>query len=127
MRAKAFFEAGARVTFSSDVVVPFEFERANPFVGMQIGHNRQDIEGGENAHVMLPEDQRLSVDQLLQGYTINGAYQLRRDDISGSIRVGKNANLIVLDNNIFQQAPYKIADINVITTIVDGEVLYTQE
>jgi predicted amidohydrolase YtcJ len=127
MRAKAFFEAGARVTFSSDVVVPFEFERANPFVGMQIGHNRQDIDGGESAHVMLPEDQRLSVDQLLQGYTINGAYQLRRDDISGSIRVGKNANLIVLDNNIFQQAPYKIADINVMTTIVDGEVLYTQE
>lgn len=126
MRAEAFFEAGATVTFSSDVVTPFEFERASPLVGIQIGHNRQDLEGGKDARIMLPKDQRLTVEQLVRGYTINGAYQLRQDSRNGSITVGKDADLVILNRNIFEQDPYDIANTRALKTMVAGKFVYEQ-
>ncbi|GAB3114926.1 amidohydrolase [Aestuariicella hydrocarbonica] len=127
MRAKAFFDAGATVTFSSDVVVPFEFDRASPWVGMQIGHNRQDLEGGQKAPVMQPADQKLSLEQLVRGYTLNGAYQLRQDSNAGSLSVGKDADLVILDHNIFQQDPYHIAQTQALKTMLKGRFVYQKD
>lgn len=124
MRAKAFFDAGATVTFSSDVVTPHEFQRASPFVGIQIGHNRQDIEGGKDAPIMPPEDQKLSLEQLVRGYTLNGAHQLRQDATSGSISVGKAADLVILDNNVFKQDRYGIADTEALRTMIGGRFVH---
>lgn len=124
MRAKAFFDAGATVTFSSDVVTPYEFERASPFVGIQIGHNRQDLEGGRDAHIMQPDDQKLSLEQLIEGYTVNGAYQLRQDSTSGSLQVGKNADLVILDTNIFTQDRYEISKTQALKTMLEGKFVY---
>ncbi len=127
MRAKSFIEAGATVSFSSDVVAPIEFERANPFLGMQIGMNRQEPEGGTQAHIMQPVDERLTLSQLIQGYTINGAYQLRKEDSRGSIRVGKSADLVVLENNLFNLSSYQIADVQVAQTMLEGQWVYNHQ
>ncbi len=59
--------------------------------------------------------------------TINGAISLGWDDKAGSIEVGKIANMIVLDRNIFDVPVQDIGKTRVLTTIFEGEVVYTAE
>ncbi len=100
-----------------------EADRANPWFGIQIGHTRQEPAGGEDAPITPPEDQRLSIEQLLDGYTINAALQLGVDDRLGSIEVGKAADLVVLDRDIFEIDPYEIAGTEVVVVVKDGLVV----
>ncbi|WP_160152288.1 amidohydrolase [Microbulbifer sp. ALW1] len=127
MRARSFIESGATVTFSSDVVVPEELERANPFLGMQIGINRQDLEDGVTAKVMQPASERLELRQLLTGYTINGARQLRKTEELGSIAVGKNADLVILKDNVFSRDRYQIHSARITKTMLGGEFVFDDQ
>ncbi|WGL15891.1 amidohydrolase [Microbulbifer bruguierae] len=127
MRARSFIESGAKVTFSSDVVVPDELERANPFLGMQIGINRQDLAGGANAKVMQPIAERLTLTQLIEGYTINGARQLRKAAELGSITVGKNADLVILKDNIFSRDRYQIHSARISQTMLGGKFVFDDQ
>ena len=65
-------DAGATVTFSSDITDHIEWKtgRADPFLGMQIGHNRQEPEGGKDAALRPPENERLRLEDLVKGYTL---------------------------------------------------------
>lgn len=125
MRAKSFFDAGATVSFSSDVVVPEEMDRATPFLGMQIGLNRQDLEGGKQAKIMQPVSERLTLAQLIRGYTINGAYQLRRSTSRGSITTGKSADLVIMQDDVFSLDTYRIHQAAVYRTMLAGDYVYT--
>lgn len=124
MRAKSFFEAGAIVSFSSDVVVPEEQERATPFLGMQIGMNRQDLEGASAAKIMQPVSERLALTQLIQGYTAHGAYQLRKSGSLGSITPGKSADLVIMEDDLFALKKYQIHTARVSRTMLDGEFVF---
>ena len=103
MRAQPLLEDGAVVSFSSDVTTYAEMERANPFFGMQIAHNRQEVEDGPDGAVMLPLTERLGREELVRGYTRGGASQLRLDDELGSLTVGKAADLVVLSEDLFSR------------------------
>ncbi len=95
--------SGGVVTFGSDVYSMFEENRANPYFGMQTAMTRVDIEwplDGDDP-MREPADAKLSLDDLLRGYTINAAIQLRVDDVAGSITVGKSANYNVYDVDLF--------------------------
>ena len=61
---------------------------------------------------------------MLAAYTINGAWLAYEDKINGSIEVGKAADLIVLDQNLFDVDPMKIKDVSVLLTLLDGEPVY---
>jgi predicted amidohydrolase YtcJ len=122
-RARSLHETGARLTFSSDVTGFGEMGRADPFYGMQIGHNRQDV-GEEDGSIRPPANERLSLPTLLRGYTLNGAYQLRMDDRIGSIEVGKLADALVLDRNPFEVDRGAIHQIRPAAVIRNGEVIY---
>ncbi|NIB43386.1 amidohydrolase [Pseudomaricurvus alkylphenolicus] len=124
MRAKSFFEAGALVSFSSDVVAPTEMTRANPFLGMQVGINRQEPEGGPDARIMSPVQERLTLEQLLQGYTANAAHQLRLGDRMGSIAVGKQADLVIVEGDLITRDAYDIANTRVLKTMSNGVWVY---
>ena len=50
--------------------------------------------------VLPPEDERMSIEEMILGYTINGAKQLGIEDKKGSIDVGKDADYLVFDNNL---------------------------
>jgi predicted amidohydrolase YtcJ len=62
-----------------------------------------------------------SVFAAIKMHTINSAYQLRVDDTTGSIEVGKNADLIVLDQNLLEIPVEQISETNVLMTMVNGE------
>ena len=114
---------GAVVTFSSDVVSLSGMERANPYLGMQIGHNRQYHQQGEAAPIRLPMTERLDLEDLIKGYTLSGAYQLRMEGQLGSIVVGKLADLVVLDRNLFEIDRYEIHEIRPEAVIMEGEII----
>lgn len=124
-RAKAIADAGGNVTFSSD---DWTLDVLSPFLGMQVAHTRQyprewldsqqDPEG-----VRLPLSEQLPLDLLLQGYTINGAYQLRMEDEIGSITAGKAADMVVLKKNLFELDPYELHTTKPTAVIMEGELI----
>lgn len=75
--------------------------------------------------VLIGEKEKISPLEALKGVTINAAYQYFEEDKKGSIKEGKLANLIILDENPLTVDPLKIKDIKVLQTIVEGEVLYS--
>ena len=72
------------------------------------------------------ETERLDIATLIRGYTLDAAWQLRMADKIGSIEVGKNADMVVLDKNLFDVYTYSIHQTEVVMTIFAGEVIYTR-
>jgi predicted amidohydrolase YtcJ len=126
MRAQPMIADDAVVTFSSDITTASGWwsEAANPYWGMQIGHNRQVVDGGPDAHYALPRSERIRLDTLVEGYTINGAYQLGRSDELGSIEVGKQADLVILNQNLFDVNRYDVHKTKPVAVIMDGELVH---
>lgn len=115
--------AGVPVTFGSDFPVSSGLDGLNPFNEIEVGHTRRNI-GARDSELLPPAAERLPIDALLRGYTINGAYQLGIEDKLGSIEVGKLADLIVIEKNIFAQKPSDIHHNRVLMTMMDGEIVY---
>ena len=126
MRAQPMVSDDAVVTFSSDItsIHDWHADSANPYKGMQIGHNRQNIEEGPDAPYAMPRSERIRLDTLVDGYTIHGAYQLGRMDELGSIETGKRADLVVLDRNLFEVNRYDVAKTKPVAVIMDGQIVH---
>ncbi|HEX3300028.1 MAG TPA: amidohydrolase family protein [Actinomycetota bacterium] len=124
--------SGGIVSYGSDVVTQYEASRADPFFGVQAGHSRIDpeypMEPGpgavEGSSIRQPLSARLSRADLLQGYTVNGAVQLRLADRLGSIAVGKHANLSVLDADLFDVPDDKIHNVEPVAVMFEGRVVH---
>jgi hypothetical protein len=125
-RFKSLEDAGARLTFGSDFPASGAGTLGlSPVIQIEIGHTRQNP--GEPDSLIQPrESERLSVESLVRGFTIDAAYQIRMEDEIGSIEVGKLADIVVLDQNIFKVDPYSIHKTNVVMTLLGGEVIYEQ-
>lgn len=97
--------------------------RASPYFGMPVGHTRREPEFEADATIRPPVDEQLAIEDLIRGYTINGAAQLGMDDEIGSIETGKLANLVVVDRNLFAFLPSCIKDARPTAVLVEGEVV----
>jgi hypothetical protein len=75
----------------------------------------------------LDEEQGISVLDAVRAYTINGAYLEGKEGEKGSIEVGKLADFVVLDRDIFTVDPSEIVETEVLITIVGGELVYKRE
>jgi predicted amidohydrolase YtcJ len=115
--------AGVRVTFGSDFPVSSGIEGLNPFNEIETGHIRRAI-GSPESETLAPASERLPLDTLLKGYTINGAYQLGMEKKLGSIEKGKLADMIVIEKNLFKQDPSDIHNNRVLMTVMDGNIVY---
>ncbi|MBR0456883.1 MAG: amidohydrolase family protein [Firmicutes bacterium] len=118
-------ESGGMVGFSSDIYSYGEANRGNPFMGMQIGMTRVDPEFPVDPKSYPdseypPAHAKLTLEELIHGYTINNAIRMRVDDIMGSIEKGKLANLIVMDEDPFTTPPEKFRHIKIDRTFFEG-------
>jgi predicted amidohydrolase YtcJ len=111
-------DAGVPVMFSSDAPVC----DPSPLVGIHAAVTRQRRDGTPTGG-WYP-DQRISVEQAVQGYTTVPAEFYGRSQELGTLTPGKKADLIVLDQDIFQINPMKIAETLVDLTLFDGEIVY---
>jgi len=71
----------------------------------------------------LPEE-RLTVEQAVRLFTTNAAYCSFSENIRGTLEVGKQADLVVLGEDIFNIAAEKIKDVSVLRTVVGGKTVY---
>lgn len=97
----------------------------NPWYGLQTAVTRQTREGKPAAG--FDPDQRLTVAQAIEGYTLGAAFAGRREKTEGSLEKGKLADLIIVSQNIFEIDPHKISDTKVRTAIVGGQVVYQSD
>jgi len=108
-------DAGLRPTNHTDfVVAPLD----QPFV-LWSAVNRIS-----RSDEVIGEEQRVAPYEGLQAMTINVAHQYREEDLKGSIRAGKLADLVILDRNPLKVQPDVIKDIQVLETIKEGETVY---
>ena len=77
----------------------------------------------ENSQGWYPE-QKLTVEEAIRLFTINNAYLAFEEDRRGSIELGKDADLTVLSEDIFEVEPHEISKIKVAATIVAGKTVY---
>ncbi|GAC1626343.1 MAG: amidohydrolase [Candidatus Acidiferrum sp.] len=115
---KSISNAGGRLAFGSDWPVV----TLNPWQGLQTAVTRQTEEGKPEAG-FLPE-QRLTVAQAVDAYTMGAAFAGRLEKTEGSVEVGKVADLILVSENIFEIDPHNISRTKVLMTIVGGRVAY---
>jgi predicted amidohydrolase YtcJ len=125
-RFKSLEDTGARLTFGSDFPASGAGTLGlSPIIQIEMGHTRQEF-GQPDAPVQPLESERLSVASLVKGFTIDAAYQLHMEDEIGSIEVGKKADLVVLDQDIFSVDAYAIHETEVVLTVMDGDIVYEQ-
>lgn len=106
-------EAGARQAYGSDWPVV----TMNPFVGMWSGLMREPWQPGDPV-------QRLTLTELIDGYTRDAAYAEFQEDVKGMIRVGMLADLTLLDRDLFATPPEEIHAIAPVLTMVDGRIAF---
>jgi predicted amidohydrolase YtcJ len=116
--------AGARIAYGSDWPV----DPLNEWFALKVGITRTNAPQPDHKYAgRLSEDKGLSRHEVLRAITMNSSYELHQDQYTGSLEVGKLADLIVLDRNFFDIPAQQIADINVLLTVVGGHVVYQSD
>jgi predicted amidohydrolase YtcJ len=114
---KSLVEAGALVTYGSDwSVVP----TPNPWPGIEAMVTRADPSGAMEGS-LWPE-QAIDLQTAVRIFTLNSAIANRAGDRSGSLEVGKDADFIVLDRNIFKVPITEVGDTQVLMSVVGGRM-----
>ena len=111
-------KAGGRIVGGSDYFVT----DLNPLHAIEVAITRQDPYSNDGR--VLNEDEQVDLETMIDAYTINGAYQMGLDHEQGSIEVGKRADLVVLDRNLFELPAAEINEASVVMTIFDGRTVY---
>lgn len=114
-------KAGGRLVGGSDYYVT----DLNPLLAIETAITRRDPWTNEGPTLNL--DESVSLETMIAAYTINGAYQMDLDDVQGSIEVGKRADLIILDRNLFEISSSEISNATVTMTVFDGRTVYQPE
>ncbi len=111
-------EMGADSAFGSD----FPVELANPFHGLHAAITRQNAEGKPKGGWLGHE--AVTREQAFKGFTLDAAYAAFQEDMIGSLEVGKQADFIVIDRDIFTVDEGLIRDTQVLETWVAGKRKY---
>jgi predicted amidohydrolase YtcJ len=128
-RMKSFLDAGLVVACGSDapvgISVPITKVPFAPVLAIQQGITRCNVhKDASDLENVLNPDERVSIEDMIKTYTINGAISNFAEDRIGSIAVGKEADLIILDQDLFSVPVTEIYKTSIVMTIFNGEVVY---
>ena len=73
---------------------------------------------------VLNGKERISLEKVIEAYTISGAYANFAYEFCGSIEVGKLADFVVLDKNLFEIPPHEIQTSKVLWTVLEGKEVF---
>jgi predicted amidohydrolase YtcJ len=113
--------SGAIVTYGNDAP-GIEIEDSPPLINLEAAVTRKRP-GYPDDRVFVAR-QKVTLEQAIRCYTYNGAYQLRMEDQIGSIAVGKKADLVVLEKDLFKIPADQIHSTKIVQTMMDGKVTY---
>lgn len=128
---RSLLDAGVTLAYSSDYPAsPYP----NPFHAIETSVTRNmpagwlielpDIKDMDDPAYLLNADERVSVADAIRGFTASAAYSTHTDDITGSLEVGKSADMIVIDQNLLEIHPLDISETTVLATYLEGRQVY---
>ncbi len=112
---RTFLDHHVRLAFGTD----WNVAPLNPMQGVYAAVTRATLDG-KNPGGWYPE-QKLTVAEAVEAYTMGSAYAEFQDQVKGSITPGKLADFVILNEDIFSIAPEKIRDVRVVQTFVGGK------
>lgn len=115
---KSVLDTGATVAFGSD----WSVSTANPFPQIETAVTRKSAIDDE-MDAFIPEE-RIDLASAVAAFTINAAFLSRRETETGSIEVGKYADLVLLDQNLFEIEAKDISETTALATVFEGRVVH---
>jgi hypothetical protein len=115
---KSVKDSGAILAAGSD----WSVSSMNPLDAVQVAVTRRDLSAPEGPS-WIPEE-RVDMDTILAAYTRGGAYLQHQEALTGSLEVGKRADVIVLEKNLFEVPETEIHRVKVVLTLLDGKEIF---
>jgi predicted amidohydrolase YtcJ len=113
--------SGAIVTYGSDIP-GVDIHEIPPLVQIEALVTRR--RPGFPEDTPLVPRQRIGLHDALRGYTANGAYQMRLENRTGTLKAGMAADLTILDEDLFRVCPSEIHDVPISFTMMDGRITH---
>jgi len=115
---RSLLDSGAMLAFGTDwTVAPL-----SPMLSIYAAVTRRTLDG-KHPNGWIPE-QRISVEEAIRAYTVGSAFAEFQENEKGTITPGKLADIVILARDIFKIDPKEIEKVKVVTTIMDGRVIY---
>lgn len=115
---RTLLDSNAVLAFGSDSpVAPL-----NPLLGVYAAVTRRTLDD-KNPNGWIPE-QKISVEEAIRAFTVGSAYAEFQENVKGTLSPGKLADFIILSEDIFSINPNDIGKTKVLTTVVDGKVVF---
>lgn len=131
---QSFLLAGVTVVSSSDHPVTPD---PNPLKAIRAGVTRNifseeyygvdPIKNADDPRWLLNKGERSSLADMIRSFTAASAYAMFREDITGTLEAGKNADFIILDHNLITMDPLFIDKVRILKTYFKGELVYNVE
>jgi len=117
---RTFLDHGVRLAFGTD----WDVAPLNPMLTLYAAVTRETLDG-KNPQGWFPE-QKLTVSEAVEAYTMGSAYAEFQDKDKGSITPGKLADMVLLSDDIFSIPPDSISKVKVLRSFVGGRQIFGQ-
>jgi predicted amidohydrolase YtcJ len=118
---RTLLDSGAVLAFGSDSPVA----SLNSLWGIYAAVTRRTLDD-KNPNGWIPE-QKITVDEAVRAFTWGSAYAEFQENVKGTLEVGKLADLVIISDDIFKIDPVKIGQVKVLTTVVNGRVVFEKK
>ena len=115
---RSIHDSGGTIVGGSDWAVT----TMNPLIAIETAVTRKDP--SNRVQGTLNENERMDLTEILKAYTINAANIMHQGHLTGSIEVGKYADLIILEENLYEIPHDKIGEVKVMETLLEGETVF---
>ena len=115
---RSIHDSGGTIVGGSDWAVT----TMNPLIAIETAVTRKDP--SNRVQGTLNENERMDLTEILKAYTINAANIMHQGHLTGSIEVGKYADLIILEENLYEIPHEKIGEVKVMETLLEGETVF---
>ena len=112
-------DTGARLSLSADAPTA----KLSPMLQIEVAMLQKSPEQTE---ALRDGKTGLTLEEAIRGYTMGTAHMIGWEDIIGSLEVGKRADLVVLDKNLFEIELDEIHEVNVMLTMMNGRVVHEE-
>ncbi len=123
-------ESGATIVGGSD----WNVSSLNPLNAIEVAILRQDWMKNDALTTeellqldVLNRSERVGLDTMLRAYTINAAWSMHQEAVTGSLTAGKRADIVILSEDLFAIPPQRISTVQVEQTFIDGQRVYSNE
>jgi predicted amidohydrolase YtcJ len=116
--AGSLVRSGATLAYGADWPVA----SANPLEGIEVAMTRRAP--GTQEGEPLSQGEAVTLEQAIKAYTLNVAYVNHMESETGSISLGKNADLVVLDRDLFSIPAQEISRAKVLSTLFEGREVF---